>query len=279
MNLSVMQCTFHGLLANGKVTPAKLAESYSKAGATAIEPMESCLHGPEILWKESDSAFKDYGLVYDCYDVGINLIGDGSSKALQEALDKAASNAEIAREILSAPCMMIYGTAPAEGMDYDYARKLYGEQLRKIAELAKPYNVTVCIEDFGVTPHFTASSKHCKAVLDVAGDAVKFNFDNGNFFYGGDTARNAFALLADRTCHVHIKDLKMYRDDSVTKATRSVNGDLFSEMPHGQGIADVDWTIKSFLERGYKGFFSIEVFSKNTYEDTIFALKHASSLA
>ncbi|MBQ7650561.1 MAG: sugar phosphate isomerase/epimerase [Victivallales bacterium] len=279
MNLSVMQCTFHGLLSRGEVTPAQLADDYSKAGATAIEPMFSCVNASNSLWKETDAAFKDHGMVYDCLDVGVNLIGDGSQTAMQAALDEVQRNAEIARNILAAPCMMVYGTAPAKDMDLDYARRIYGEQLRKAAELAKPFNVTVCIEDFGVTPFFTASATHCKAVLDIAGDDVKFNFDNGNFYYGGETAQQAFALLADRTCHLHIKDFRMFRDDSIKNRTRSVNGDLFEEAPHGQGVAEVDWTIKSFLERGYKGFFSIEVFSKNTYADTIYALKHASSLA
>ena len=280
MNLSVMQCTFYGLLSRGEVTPAKLAEDYSKAGATAIEPMGSSINASESLWKEADAAFKDHGLIYDCYDLGINLIGDGSPAAMQKALDDVERNAEFASTRLSTPCMMIYGTAPAEGMDNDVARRIYGEQLRKAAELAKPYNITVCIEDFGVTPFFTASATHCKAVLDVAGDDVKFNFDNGNFFYGGETAKQAFALLADKTCHIHIKDFRMYRDDNPEiKKLRSVDGYLFEEAPHGQGVADVDWTIKSFLERCYKVFFSIEVFTKHTYEDTIYALQHASSLA
>ncbi|MBO4344265.1 MAG: sugar phosphate isomerase/epimerase [Victivallales bacterium] len=279
MNLSVMQCTFHGLLANGTVTPAKLADDYSKAGATAIEPMGSCIEASESLWKETDAAFKDHGMVYDCYDVGINLIGDGSQAAMQAALDNVKRHAEFAGTVLFTPCMMVYGTAPAQGMSNDDGRRIYGEQLRKAAEIAKPYNIVICIEDFGVTPHFTAAATHCKAVLDIAGDDVKMNFDNGNFLYGGETVRSAFALLADRTCHIHIKDFKMYRDDSVTKATRSVNGDLFREAPHGQGDADVDWTIRSFLAHGYKGFFSIEVFSANTYEDTIFALNHARTLA
>ena len=279
MNLSVMHCTFHGLLSRGEVTPAKLAEDYSKAGATAIEPMFSCINASNSLWQEADAAFKDHGLIYDCLDAGINLIGDGSPAAMQKALDEAERNAELARTRLATPCMMIYGTAPAEGMELDYARNLYGEQLRKAAELAKPYNITVCIEDFGVTPYFTASATHCKAVLDVAGDDVKFNFDNCNFFYGGETAKQAFALLADRTCHIHIKDFRMFKDDSITNRLRSVDGYLFEDKLHGQGAADVDWTIKSFLEHGYKGFFSMEVFSKHTYEDTIYALKHASSLA
>ena len=279
MNLSVMQCTFNGLLSRGEVTPAKLAEDYSKAGATAIEPMGSCINASESLWKESDAAFKDHGMIYDCFDIAINLIGDGSKDAMQKALDNVERNAEFVRTRLAAPCMMVHSTAPAEGMELDYARKLYGEQLRKAAELAKPFNVTVCIEDFGVTPFFTASATHCKTVLDIAGDDVKFNFDNGNFFYGGETPRKAFELLADKTCHAHIKDFRMFKDDSITNRLRSVDGFLFEDKLHGQGVADVDWTIKAFLGRGYKGFFSMEVFSKNTYEDTIYALKHASSLA
>lgn len=279
MNLSVMHCTFNGLLSRKEVTPAQLAEDYSKAGATAIEPMERCIAADENLWKETDAACKDHGLVYDCYDVGVNLIGDGTADAMQKALDDVKRNAEYARTVLAAPCMMIYGTAPAEGMELDYARKLYGEQLRKAAELAKAFNVTACIEDFGVTPYFTASATHCKTVLDIAGDDAKFNFDNGNFFYGGETPRKAFELLADKTCHIHIKDFRMFKDDSITNRLRSVDGFLFEDKLHGQGDADVDWTIKSFLARGYKGFFSMEVFSKHTYEDTIYALKHASSLA
>ncbi|MBR4673404.1 MAG: sugar phosphate isomerase/epimerase [Victivallales bacterium] len=270
MKLSVMLFPFQ----NGKYEPRQLVHDLAIAGATALEPMESKNIAFPDDWKVIYETAKDEGMSFSCYDLGLNLVGT-SDQDRAEALEHAKRGFEFSREVLDCSLVMIPGSKPAEGMSNEEGRKIYGEQLGKAAEIAAQFGIKALIEDFGVYPYFSANSAHCAEVMKYAGPLPGFTFDNGNFLYGGEQTRDAFATFAPRTHHVHIKDFVVAPEDA-TKGTRSVLGQRFVECAIGEGITDVEWTIKSFLARGYDGFFSMEV---STLPRVVNALKYCATLA
>ena len=269
MKLSVMLFPFM----TGKIDVKQLVHDFAIAGATALEPMDSKNRMFPDDWKLLYEAAKDEGLGFSCYDVCLNLVGNSDAERKQ-VLEEAKRGFEYSRDVLECPLVMIPGSKPAEGMSNEEGRKIYGEQLGRAAEIAKEFGIKVVIEDFGVYPTFTASSAQCAEVMKYAGPLPGYTFDNGNFFYGGEQTRDAFETFAPRTLHVHIKDF-VVASPEVTKGTMSVLGQRFTHCPIGQGITDVEWTIKSFLARGYDGFFSMEVTSVPW---TVNALKYCASL-
>ena len=253
MKLSVMLFPFQ----NGKNDMRQLVHDLAIAGATALEPMESRNLAFPKEWETIYETAKDEGMTYSCYDLGLNLVGNNDDDR-RTVLDKAKRGFEFSRSVLDCSLVMIPGSKPAEGMSNEEGRKIYGEQLGKAAEIAKEFGITVLIEDFGVYPQFTAHSAHCVEVMKYAGPLPCFTFDNGNFLYAGEQTRDAFADFAPRTRHVHIKDFVVAPEDG-SKGLRSTLGQRFTDCPIGQGITDVEWTVRSFLNIGFDGYFSMEV--------------------
>ena len=253
MKLSVMLFPFM----TGNIDVKQTVHDFAIAGATALEPMDTRNRALPEDWKLFYEAAKDEGLGFSCYDVCLNLVGN-SDDDRREVLDKAKRGFEFSRQVLDCSLVMIPGSKPAEGMSNEEGRRIYGEQLGKAAELAKDFGITVLIEDFGMTPSFTAHSAHCVEVMKYAGPLPCFTFDNGNFLYAGEQTRDAFADFAPRTRHVHIKDFVIAPEDG-SKGLRSTLGQRFTDCPIGQGITDAEWTVRSFLNIGYDGYFSMEV--------------------
>lgn len=256
MKLSIMLFPFHTGLSNGQFEAKQLVRDFACAGATAIEPMLSWIQKDPGKWAEFDEAVREQGLSYSCFDVGLNLVGT-CAEDRRKAVDECARQVDFALEKLDCKIVMLPGSKPAEGMSNEDGRKLYGETLGRCAEDAAKKGVTICIEDFGVYPYFAASARHCLEVLDYAGPAAKFTFDNGNFLYGGDIPMDAFSMLSSRTCHVHIKDFVERPGEG--PGLRSVNGMLFGGCMIGQGATQVTECVQAFKKIGYDGWFSIEV--------------------
>lgn len=278
MKLSVMQCTFHGLLASGKVSVKQLTDEFSANGVKAIEVMQGCILDKPNLWSEMKAAMDDHGMFIDCFDAETNFIGDGSKEYKQKVLDSVKRNAEYAREKLNCNCMLMYNTSPAPGMSYEDARKVYGEQLRLASEYGKEYGVALTIEDYDVTPKFSCSIEHIQEILALAGDGIRFTYDTGNFLYGANTPKEAFAAMADRTSHVHLKDYVLNTDKLPENARRSLDGKAYKYVTHGTGLAEVGWTVDAFQKKGYDGSFSIEIFTENVYADILASIKYYMSL-
>ncbi len=257
MKLSVMLFPFHGGLSQGVFEARQLVRDLWCAGARAIEPMWSWIVKDPDKWAEFHAASRDAGMAYSCYDVGLNLVGTCEADRAK-ALDDCKRQVDFARDVLKCPIVMLPGSRPAEGMSNEDGRKIYGETLGKAAAAAAGSGVTICIENFGMTPHFAASAKHCLEVLDYAGGAAKFTFDNGNFLLGGDLPSEILPLVADRVCHVHIKDFERRLPDDRPGLT-SVHGVQYKGCLIGNGTAQGELCVNMLKARGYDGWFSAEV--------------------
>ena len=258
MKLSVMLFPFHRQLSDGTVSAAHVVEVFRGQGVGAIEPMMNWIESDPEKWAEFDRATRDAGMVYSCYDVGANLVGENESDRAK-ALDTVARGVEFASEKLNCPAVLIPGTKAAAGMPESEGRKIYGEGLAKAAERTRGSGVTLTIEDFGVYPTFAASGAHCLEVLEASScPDIKFTFDNGNFLLADDTPTHAYGLLKDRTVHVHIKDFALREPDPKPGLT-SPGGRRYKGCPIGDGRAEVAECLALLKADQYDGWVSLEV--------------------
>ena len=180
VKLSVMLFPFHRLLGDGALDPVAFVAQLQAEGVTAIEPMASWVRSDPQNWARFDAAVRAAGLTYSCYDIGVNFVGEGPVDR-QSAVELVQREVGFCRDTLQCPVALLPGTRPSAGMSNEEGRKLYGEGLAQAAALTAGSGVTLTIEDFGVYPRFACAARHCLEVLQVAGNAVKFTFDNGNF--------------------------------------------------------------------------------------------------
>ena len=257
MKLSIMLFPFHGALSQGQIAPAALISELKNAGATGIEPMWSWISKDPQNWQLLHQAAKDAGMACACYDVGVNLVGESPADR-DQAVATCLEQVAFARDVLNCSRMMIHGSRPAKDMSNEEGRQLYGKTLARIASGARGSGVTICIEDFGVYPLFTASARHCHEVLDIAGPDVGFTFDNGNFLLGGDVHTAIYQSMQARICHVHIKDMAAVPANE--KASFAApDGTGYRGCYLGMGDAKVDECLALLKQDGYDGWLSAEI--------------------
>jgi sugar phosphate isomerase/epimerase len=258
MKLSVMLFPFQPGLVNGEWKPEGLVDSFRAAGITGLEPMMSNLKAAPDRWRDFIAAARAAGMVFTCYDIGVNLIGNNQEER-EAALQTALEGIACARDTLDCPTVLLAGTRPAPGMTEAEGRLVYAEQLARVIDRAEGSGVTVTIEDFGIYPLFTAAGGHCLDVLRaVKRESMRFTFDNGNFLLGGDRPMDVFEALYPYTSHVHIKDFTPREPDGKPSLTAS-NGIPYKDCRIGTGDAQVRECVTRLKKLGYPGWISLEV--------------------
>lgn len=254
--LSVMLMCCNGGLSARAITPERVIADLGVAGVTGLELVPQWCEQEPGLWAELRRIAEDAGMEWCCSDVVVNFIGDGSAAAHRDAVEKVLRGVDFCREI-GCTRALLPGTRPAPGMSNEEGRRLYGERLAEVAGRTAGSGVTLMIEDFGVHPLFTASAAHCLEVLDIAGDDIKFNFDNGNFLLGGDLPVECYQTFRDRTAHVHIKDFRV-RVPNDKPSLLSPTGVGYEGCDIGAGDAQVEGCLRLLKHDGYDGWLSIE---------------------
>ena len=149
--------------------------------------------------------------------------------------------------------------ADAEGAEYEMLSKA----CRELGDYARDRGVTFAVE----TGPETAETLG-EFLADVGSPGIGVNLDPANFaMVTGDDPVQAVYTLADRIVHTHAKDGVKYREcDPVAVYTAFAEGgiealnmgELFAEVPLGQGSVDWDSYLDALRAIGYTGFLTIE---------------------
>lgn len=119
------------------------------------------------------------------------------------------------------------------------------------------------------------TAAHLKAFLDkLSSNGLSVNFDPANMvMVTGDDPVEGVKLLKDYIVHTHVKDGVRYREvdpreiygalgyepmDHGKIAQMVASGEIFAELPLGEGKVDFDNYFKALQEIGYKGYLTIE---------------------
>ena len=246
-------------LESGKYTAEEFLDTLNAAGVSGLEPPWDWCRTASSSWQALRDAALERGFAFPCLDVFADLC-TGDEEKNREILRNLRPAFVFCRDEVACPVVLLYGSMPAPGMSLSEGRRNYGEMLGRCAELAAEYGVTVCIEDFGITPEFTATSAQCLEVLSYSDSSlVRLNFDNGNFLLGDERPVDALENFKSRLIHVHIKDFQRCVPDAQVKGFCSVAGVQYQTCELGDGAGEVIPCIRRLHEIGYNGWLSAEI--------------------
>lgn len=257
---AVMTFMFKPLWTQGQTTIPQLLELFAKSGVEGVEPFQRDFVENPALLPDYRRWISDLGLSVPCVDVMCNLALANPAER-QANRDALRQGLDICKE-LGASIAHVAGHKNTENLPAHECRQRIAEDLLAVADLAQSYGLTLAFEDFPI-PGLIASREECRELLDLCKGKVKFVFDTGNFIAAGQNAIDAFPLLADDTCHIHIKDFKL--DPSIPRGFRGT--------PLTQGDIPNEQVGQLFSQRGYDQWVALET-SGGSVTTPAYAMEH-----
>lgn len=208
--------------------------------------------------KELLDCMKSNGLVFSaiCGDLGI---GFGNSAKNPELIEKSKRILELAKDLECDVVTTHIGVIPGDKNHPRYQIML--EACEQLGRYADEMNVYFAIETGPET------SLTLKGFLDsLSSRGVAVNLDPANLvMVTGDDPVQAVYNLKDYIVHTHAKDgIKLMESDpEIIYGIKNIEdviqaGEVFREMPLGQGHVPFDRYLAALEDIGYKGFLTIE---------------------
>lgn len=132
-------------------------------------------------------------------------------------------------------------------------RKIVAEYINDVSEIAKSYSIMTVIENFSDTkcPFSTIEDIDC-LLNSVPG--IYYVLDTGNFWFGGTDVLEASEKFADKTVHVHLKDIYPKENGCLNVCAKSCDS---SEI--GGGIIPIKNILEVLKKSGYEKGATIEI--------------------
>lgn len=226
---------------------------------------------PDNLSTSARKELKDYiaslGLEISalCGDLAGHGFQDRSVN--REKVDKSKRILDLALELGTNVVTTHIGVVPNDTNSEIYAAMQ--EACHELSEYADSMNAFFAIE----TGPETAA--HLKNFLDTLGSrGVSVNFDPANMvMVTGDDPVQGVHILKDYIVHTHVKDGIRYREVDPREVYGSLgyepmdhgkiaemvrSGEVFREVPLGEGKVDFDAYFQALVDIGYKGYLTIE---------------------
>ncbi|HZG87729.1 sugar phosphate isomerase/epimerase family protein [Paenibacillus sp.] len=228
--------------------------------------------------KELKSYIEDLGLEISalCGDLGGHGFQDRAVN--REKVEKSKRILDLAVELGTNIVTTHIGIVPHDANGPIYAAMQ--EACEELSRYANSLNAYFAIE----TGPETAA--HLKAFLDtLSGKGVSVNFDPANMvMVTGDDPVAGVHILKDYIVHTHVKDGVRHREvdpravygsldtegmdhDKIAEILKE--GQLFEELPLGEGAVDFDAYFRALQEIGYRGYLTIEREVGDSPEDDI----------
>lgn len=212
----------------------------------------------------------------DIADLGLEisaLCGDLGGHGFQDAaanpekIEKSKRILDLAVELGTNVVTTHIGVVPEEKDGPIYTAMQ--EACEELSQYASSMNAYFAIE----TGPETAA--HLKQFLDtLSGRGVSVNFDPANMvMVTGDDPAEGVKILKDYIVHTHVKDGVRYKQvdpriiygslgykgmDHEVIAEMLRKGEVFAELPLGQGKVDFDSYFQALVDIGYDGYLTIE---------------------
>ena len=166
-----------------------------------------------------------------------------SCEKMVESMKKAIYCAHI----LGAKCYVIHPAMPAGWGDDDapLARRLTKERLIALSDVAKPYGITVCLENMPFTAHkLSPIAEVADLVKEIDRDNVKICLDTGHANFFGTKGDEMVRICGENLACLHVHDNYGYGD--------------FHSIPFTRG--NIDWAAfrGALKEIGFKGPMMLE---------------------
>ena len=141
----------------------------------------------------------------------------------------------------------------ASESERDLAARVVSEYMNDVTFLAKPYNITVVVENFSDNKCPFSTVSDIDRLLSENPD-LYYTLDTGNFWFNNVDALAAAERYKDRIRHVHFKDITPSESGSIL-----INGRACESNETGSGIINFPGIIDILSGTGYNGTVSIEI--------------------
>lgn len=231
---------------------AKGVQMYATNGEHAPENMSTAAR------KELRNRMKDNGLVFSaiCGDLGM---GFGNAEKNPELIEKSKRILELAKDLECNIVTTHIGVVPSDKNHPRY--QIMQEACGQLCRFADEMQAHFAIETGPET------SLTLKGFLDSLGSrGVAVNMDPANLvMVTGDDPVQAVYHLREYIVHTHAKDGVKLKDSDpeVIYGIKDIEdviqeGEVFREMPLGEGNVPFEAYLKALEEIGYRGFLTIE---------------------
>lgn len=131
--------------------------------------------------------------------------------------------------------------------------------LKNAVQYGHEKGMDVSIEDFdGLTAPYCSIAGVREFLEKVPG--LQFSFDTGNFVMYHDNELEAFELLKDKICTVHLKDRSHNKNSEKHPAVTCADGELLYAVPVGDGFMQIKEIMTRLKEMGYDGGLIAELY-------------------
>lgn len=138
---------------------------------------------------------------------------------------------------------------PMEGIERDWANKVFIEAMEELADYAEKKGITILVEP---EPDLTieTSDQFIEFKKAVPSDAIALNFDIGHFFCVNEDPIRLVDKLLPYTKHYHLEDIAESR--------------VHEHLIPGTGAIDIPGVLKQIKSTGYEGYITIELYPFQT---------------
>ena len=127
----------------------------------------------------------------------------------------------------------------------------------KIVGLASQKGILCVCEDDPDIKVPCGSREEVEAVLDAV-PGLYLVYDSANMLPSGDDPVPYYEYFADRTAHVHIKDMAIAETRPEQYANPGLDDRFYLNAPHGTGVVDFDALFDALRRHGYNDTLAIE---------------------
>ena len=158
-------------------------------------------------------------------------------------------------EYLNCKKIMLVPGQPTE--DKEELFNLMVKNYSKIVNLAAQKGIICVCEDDPNIKVPCGTREEVDAILNAV-PGLYFVYDSANMLPSGDEVVPYYEYFADRTAHIHIKDMSVTDTKPEQHSNPGVDNRFYLNAPHGTGIVDFDALFKALRKHGYNDTLAIE---------------------
>ena len=150
--------------------------------------------------------------------------------------------------------MLVPGSPPSDKKKlFDLMVKNY---TKIVDQAAQKDIICVCEDDPDITVP-CGTREEVEAILNAV-PGLRLVYDSANMLPSGDEVIPYYEYFADRTSHIHIKDMSVADTMPEQYSNPGVDKRFYLNAPHGTGVVDFDALFEALKKHGYNDTIAIE---------------------